>query len=117
MESKSLVGKITLEKAGIALNNMKNAKSTGTDGFGAELCKCFWKQLGPFVVRALKDAFKDGELSATQTEGVIICIPKGDKPRECIKNWRPLSLLNVIYKIGCSCIANNRIKSPANINR
>ena len=34
-ESKSLEGKITLEEAGIALKNMKNAKSPGTDGFGA----------------------------------------------------------------------------------
>ena len=68
--------------------------------------QCFWKQLGPFVVRALNDALKDGELSATQKESVIIYIPKGDKPREYIKNWRPISLLNVIYKIGSSCIAN-----------
>ena len=41
-ESKSLEGKITLEEAGIALQNMKNAKSLGTDGFGAECLKCFW---------------------------------------------------------------------------
>ena len=71
--------------------------------------KCFWKQLGPFVVRALNKAFEDGELSTTQKEGIITCIPKGDKPRDNIKNWRPISLLNVIYKIGSSCIAN-RIK-------
>ena len=35
-----------------------------------------------------------------------MCIPKGDKPKEYIKNWRPISLLNVVYKIGSSCIAN-----------
>ena len=66
--------------------------------FGAEFFKCFWKQLGQFVVRALNKAFEDGELSTTQKEGIIICIPKGDKPRDTTKNWRPISLLNVIYK-------------------
>ena len=84
-------------------------KSPGTDGFGAEFFKCFWKQLGPFVVRVLNKAFEDGELSTTQKEGIITCIPKGDKPRDNIKNWRPISLLNVIYNTGSSCIAN-RIK-------
>ena len=39
------------------------------------------------------------EMSPIQKEGIIICIPKGDKPREYLKNWRPISLLNVVYKI------------------
>ena len=42
-------------------------------------------------------------------EGMIVCIPKGDKPNEFVKNWRPISLLNVVYKIGSSSIAS-RIK-------
>ena len=91
------------------MKNMKHEKSPGTDGFGAEFFKCFWKQLAPFVVRALNTAFEDGEPSTTQKEGIITCIRKGDKPRDNIKNWRPISLLNVIYKIGSSCTAN-RIK-------
>ena len=108
-ESRSLEGKITIEEAGTALKNMKHEKSPGTDGFGAEFFKFFWKQLGPFVVRALNKAFEDGELSTTQREGIITCIPKGDKLRDNIKNWSPISLINVIYKIGSSCIYN-RIK-------
>ena len=83
---------------------MKNGKSPGTDGFGAEFFKCFWKGISVFVVRSLNEAFREGELSTTQ-EG-ITCIPKGNKPKEFIKNWRPISLINVIYKIGSSCIVN-----------
>lgn len=108
-EKNLLEGEISLEEAGLALKNMKNGKSPGTDGFGAEFYKFFWKKLGPFVVRALNKSFRDGELSATQREGLITCIPKPDKQREYIKNWRPISLLNVLYKIGAACIAN-RIK-------
>ena len=67
-------------------------------------------QLGSFVVRSLNDGFRKGELSTTQKEGVIICIPKGDKSKDLIKNWRPISLLNVVYKIGSACIAK-RLKS------
>ena len=39
-----------------------------------------------------------------------MCSPKGDKSRELLKNWRPISLLSVIYKIASASIAN-RIKS------
>ena len=66
----------------------------------------FWKQLLYFVVRSLINGFNKSELSATQKEGLTVRIPKGDKPKEYIKNWRPISLLNVVYKISSSCIAN-----------
>ena len=49
-------------------------------------------------------------MSPTQKEGIIICIPKGDKPREYLKSWRPISLLNVVYKIATSCIAERMKK-------
>ena len=49
-------------------------------------------------------------MSITQKEGIVICVPKGDKPREYLKNWRPISLLNVTYDIGSPCIAN-RLKT------
>jgi hypothetical protein len=28
--------------------------------------------------------------------GSIHCVPKGDKPRQFMKNWRPISLLNIL---------------------
>ena len=99
-------GKITLEEATSSLKNMKNGKSPGTDGFTVEFFKVFWNKIGPFVVRALNEGFEQGKLTTTQREGMIVCIPKGDKSRDLIKNWRPISLLNIIYKIASSCIAN-----------
>ena len=41
--------------------------------------------------------------------GIITCIPKGDKLRNKLKNWRPITLLNSIYKF-YSGIWANRIK-------
>ena len=109
-QQQSLNGEITLEEAGRVLQKMQNGKSPGSDGFGPEFFKFFWRQLGPFVVKALNEGFRDEEMSATQKEGLITCVPKADKPKDQIKNWRPISLLNVIYKIGSGCIAN-RIKT------
>lgn len=108
-EAEDLEGEITLNEATLSLKSMKNGKSPGTDGITVEFYKFFWKQIGSFVVRSLNEGFSKREMSISQREGVIICLPKGDKPREYLKNWRPISLLNVTYKIGSSCIAN-RIK-------
>ena len=109
-EAERIEGEITLNEASVALRNMKHSKSPGTDGFNAEFFKVFWSKIGMLVVRALNWGFRKGELSCTQREGIITCIPKGDKRRDLIKNWRPISLLNVVYKIGSAAIAN-RIKT------
>jgi hypothetical protein len=116
-EQISLEGELKLDEASLSLKNMSNKKSPGSDGFTVEFFKVFWRSIGIFVVRALNEGFRKGVLSSTQREGVIVCIPKGDKPREYIKNWRPISLLNVVYKIGSACISN-RLKCvlPSLIN-
>ena len=73
------------------------------------LLRILQEKIGAFVVCSLNEGFKKGEMSITQKEGIIISLPKVTN-LENIKTWRPLSLLNVIYKIGSTCIAN-RIKT------
>ena len=85
-EAGELEGNITIDEATYALKNMDNNKSPGTDGFTAEFFKVFWNKIGIFVVRALNASYRKGEMSSVQKEGIITCIPKGDKPREYIKN-------------------------------
>jgi len=46
--------------------------------------------IGHFIVRPLNYAFESGELSETQQPGVITCIPKGNKGKLLLKNWRPI---------------------------
>lgn len=46
----------------------------------------------------------------SQRLGIISCIPKGDKPRQYLKNWRPITLLNVLYKFISGCLSY-RIKT------
>ena len=45
--------------------------------------------------------------------GIITLIPKGNEDRQYLRiSWRPISLLNVLYKIASSCIANRMKKKP-----
>ena len=110
IEAEQLEGILELEELSESLKNMNNRKSPGSDGFTVEFFKVFWGKLGGWVLRSLNEGFRKGELSQTQKEGVIICIPKGENDRDKLTNWRPISLLNIVYKIGSSSIAN-RIKN------
>ena len=82
-----------------ALDSMKNGKSPGTDGLTPEFYKFFWTEIKELVLDALNYAFNTGKLSIDQRRGIISLIPKKDKQRTLLKNWRPISLLNTDYKL------------------
>ena len=56
-------------------------------------------------MRAINGCFSKGELSESLKRGVITCLPKGNKDKLYLKNWRPISLLNTSYKLASACIA------------
>ena len=89
---------------------MNNNKSPGLDGFTVEFFKFFWVDIGQFTLRSLNFGYRTGSLSITQKQGIITCIPKPNKPRINLKNWRPISLLNVTYKLA-SAVISNRLKT------
>ena len=81
-----------MKEASQTLKNMKSNKSPGTSGFNADFYKVFWVELGDFIVRALNEAYNINSLSETQTQGLITCIPKGNKPKEYL-NKRTMMVL------------------------
>ena len=110
VESDRLECELLLPEISKALQNMKNGKTPGIDGFPVEFFKVFWNKLKDFVLRAYNWSYKMGNMTITLRQCVISCIPKGNKSRTLLKNWRPISLLSVVYKILSSTIAN-RIKT------
>ncbi len=92
-------GLITLAEVKKTLAGMANNKSPGSDGFTAEFYKFFINDLGSYMVRSLNCSYHKGVLSETGRLGILSCIPKGNQPREYLKIWRPISLLNIDYKI------------------
>ena len=77
----------------------KVPKSPGNDGLTAEFYKTSWNLLGQQLTDSLNYSFEHGELSTSQKQAIIKLIDKKDRNRRYIKNWRPISLLNVDLKI------------------
>ena len=50
-------------------------------------------------------AFKEGELTISQRRGVMTIVPKEDSGLSDLSNWRPITLLNLDYKIASKVIA------------
>ena len=78
---------------------MKNNKTPGMDSFTSEFYKKKnWNDVYIYLVRSLNTAGEVGRLSLLQRQGVITCTPKEDRSKSHLKNWRPISLLNVDKK-------------------
>ena len=45
----------------------------------------FWQDISIFLLRSLNNGFDNNELSTTQKEGIITCIPKSNKDRKYLK--------------------------------
>ena len=88
-----------MEECWQALNFFKQNKSPGCDGLTSEFYQKFWKEMGPKLVQTLNSGKQNGRLSQSQRRGVITLLEKRGKDSSKIKNWRPVSLLNVDYKI------------------
>ena len=87
------------------LLTFQTGKAPGNDDLTAEFYKAFWPLLGNLVVDCLNEAYECGELSTSQKMAIIRLIEKKGKDEMYIKNWTPISLLNVNAKIASKAIA------------
>ena len=109
-ESMFLESDRTLGEIKNVLKSFQNSKSPGGDGFSKEFFETFFDLIGIHLLNSYNEAFTKGQLSISQRRGVICLIPKDDSDLTELSNWRPLTLLNVDYKILAKAIGQ-RIES------
>ena len=93
------------QKCQKVLETFQNDKSPGEDGFTVEFYKFFFDMLGNDLIASFNEAHAINELTVSQRRGVITLIPKEEGSLLELKNWRPITLLNVDLKIATKAIA------------
>ena len=105
-DKQSCEGLVSVEECEKMLKTFQNNKTPGNDGLSKEFLAFFWEEVKLILVESFNCSFHAGELSTSQKQAIITLIDKKGKDRLQIKNWRPLSLLNVDYKIVSKVVAN-----------
>ena len=104
---------ISIEEMTKALKSMPNGKTPGGDGLSVSFYKSFWELLKTPLHQAITIGMREKRLHPSATRGIISLIPKPRKDSRKLKNLRPISLLNVDFKIVEKTLAN-RIDSVIN---
>ena len=89
---------ITEKEILIALKQLHNGKTPGTDGLPPDFYKFFWLDIKSLLIESIEFAIVTGELSVEQKRGIITLLSPKNKTCHLLKNWRPISLLNTDYK-------------------
>ena len=98
-QQQSCEGFLSLQELSDAVKTLNLGKSPGSDGFSVEFYLFFWDILGPLLLRVANQCFRDGNLCDSMKGSVTRLIYKKRGDIKNLKNWRPISLLNVDYKI------------------
>lgn len=90
---------ITAAECISAINEMENNKTPGSDGLPKEFYAKFFNLFAEGFVDMLNSAQAAGRLADSQRYGIITLSCKDDSKADQLGCWRPISLLNVDYKI------------------
>lgn len=90
---------ITLVEVQEAIKSLNPGKSPGPDGFSAEYYKANSDLLAPILEGMYNESFRNCQLPKTLSDATITLILKKDKDPLLCSSYRPISLLNVDFKI------------------
>ena len=94
---------------------MASNKTPGNDGLSKEFYLAFFDLLGPKLLECLNKVFSLGEFSTSQRQAVVTLVEKKGRDKRYIKNWRPISLLNVDVKVVSKVLATRLKKVISNL--
>jgi hypothetical protein len=86
------------EEIGNTLFRIVPLKAHGKDGFPTRFFQRHWGVFKDDITYAVKEIFRSGNMPEGINDTVIVLIPKKKNP-VCLRDFRPISICNVIYKV------------------
>ena len=112
LQDEELDKDITMPELREAIFCQRNNKSSGPDEISTEIYKCAFEDTSPFIVKLFNRLISNGEYPTCFGEGIIHPIHKGgDKNNP--KNYRGITLINILSKIYSQLILNRRLRAGA----
>ena len=105
----SLLREFTSDEVIRALKQMAPLKAPGPDGLPPVFYQKYWHLIGADVTKAVLTCLNTGKILKAINHTYITLIPKVKNPED-VKEFRPISLCNVIYKL-ISKVLTNKLKS------
>ncbi len=93
------------EEIAEALHALPVLGCPGEDGLPLAFFLKYWDLIKVQVCEALQEIVNTGVLPARFGEGMIFLIPKGEGVADEIQKWRPITILNTVYKILAKAIS------------
>lgn len=103
--NEALCSDLTEEEISTAIFQIGPLKAPGPDGFPARFYQRNWGTIKSEVVKAVHNFFIIGVMPEGINDTAIVLIPKIKQPTQ-LKDYRPISLCNVIYKVVSKCLVN-----------
>ena len=76
-----------------------DSKMSGAGGYPAEWYKTFREMLSPILLKCFNFTMKGGEIPISCRQAIISVIPKIGKAKSDCSSYRPISILNIDYKL------------------
>ncbi|GKV27606.1 hypothetical protein SLEP1_g36762 [Rubroshorea leprosula] len=104
-DNELLISSFSEEEIKNAVWDCDSSKSPGPDGFNFNFVKCMWEDLKTEIVGFIREFQDQGRLVRGSNASFITLIPKVENPQR-IEEYRPISLIGVMYKIIAKLLAN-----------
>ncbi|KAL8114291.1 hypothetical protein AgCh_021226 [Apium graveolens] len=103
--NEKLTEEVTFEEFTIAVNQMHPDKVSGPDGLNPAFYQSFWKIMGKEVFECCKKWLRGDPFPVDLNSTNVVLIPKKDNAAT-MRDFRPIALCNVLYKIMVKVLAN-----------
>ena len=97
---------LSLDEIKLALKDMDHTKSPGSDGLTSFIYIKFFHLFGNILLQLYNTCFDLGHMSESQKLSYITLLCKDPNNKTSVKNYRPISLLNIDRKFLSKLLAN-----------